>query len=178
MKRRQLLLGSNAVLSTILFFGAILFLYQIAEKYRWQLDISQESRHSLSLDMRQILSIIEEEEPIRITAFTSQEGRRDSMEKNRFVRDLLQQLERNCTNIEWEQIDFDRDRVTAEQLGVSEYGRIVVQQGKERVDIKERLLFQSNGSSGLRFYGEEELYRAFSTLVHNERRTIYFSTGR
>lgn len=181
MKKRTLLLGSNALLVTLLSFGILIFLYQLNKEYRMQWDLSAEARHSLSLDMKEALDLIDQEvEPIIITAFTSQEGRRDSMEKNRYVQDLLQQIGRNSKNIIWEQVDFDKERLTAERLGVSDYGRIVVQQGKERVDIKERTLFKAvkvDQRMRLDFYGEEELLRAFSTIIHNEIRKVLFTKG-
>ena len=181
MKKRQLLLGSNAVLVSLLSFGILLFLYQLNKEYRLQWDLSQEARHSLSLDMRETLDAIDQEtEPIIITAFTAQEGRKDSREKNRYVQDLLQQIDRNSSNIVWEQVDYDKERITAERLGVADYGRIVVQQGKERVDIKERVLFKrvkEQQGSRMDFYGEEELLRAFSILLHNEVRSVLFTKG-
>ena len=181
MKKRTFLLGSNALLVTLLSFGILIFLYQLNKEYRLQWDLSKEARHSLSLDMKEALDLTDNEaEPIIITAFTSQEGRRDSAEKNRYVQDLLQQIGRNSKNIIWEQVDFDKERLTAERLGVSDYGRIVVQQGKERVDIKERTLFKTvrvEDEKRIAFYGEEELLRAFSTIIHNELRTVLFTKG-
>lgn len=181
MKTRKILLGSNAVLVSLLSFGILIFLYQLNKEYRLQWDLSQEARHSLSLDMREVLEAIDQEPtPIVITAFTAQEGRKDSREKNRYVQDLLQQIDRHSKNIIWEQVDYDKERLTAERLGVSDYGRIVIQQGKERVDIKERALFRrvkSDQGTRIDFYGEEELLRAFSTVLHNEIRSVLFTKG-
>ena len=81
-ENRKLLLGSNAILVSLLSFGILIFLYQLNKEYRLQWDLSQEERHSLSLDMKKVLDAIEQEEkPIIITAFTAQEGRKEAREK-------------------------------------------------------------------------------------------------
>ena len=182
MNKRKLLLGTNAFFVTLFCFGIVVLVYKLADRHHLQLDLSVDSRHQLSLEMYQVLERIDrEDKPIEVIAFTAQEGRRDARERNRYVQDLLRQLERHSSNLKWQLIDYDQERYTAEQLGVQEHGRIVVLQGEERVDIKERLLFKrgkgADGKVGLHFLGEEELLRGFTTLLNNEVRKMYVVTG-
>ncbi len=182
MSKRKLILGTNALFVTLLGFGILIFIYRIADRHHVQLDLSSDSRHELSDDMIRTLERIDaEEETIELFAFTTQEGRKDSGERNRYVRDLLKQLGRHSNTLKWRFIDYDKERLTAEELGVGEYGRIVIRQGNERVDIKERLLFKrgknAQGGISLHFLGEEELLRAFTTLLNNEVKKAYVITG-
>jgi hypothetical protein len=182
IRKRRLLLGTNAFLVTFLGFGILVFLYKIADRHHIQIDLSADSRHELSPEMHKTLSLIDANPtPIEVIAFTAQEGRRDSGQRNRYVEDYLKQLDRNSLSLSWKLIDYDQERLTAEKLGVSDYGRVVILQGNERVDIKERVLFKkfknSSGQMGLRFLGEEELLRAFKTLLFDEVKKAYITSG-
>ena len=77
-------------------------------------------------------------------------------------------------------VDFDRERLSAEALGVTEYGTVVVQRGEQRVDLADRELFRRVGKGAdqrLEFLGEAAINRAFSQLMSDTRRVVYALVG-
>ncbi len=177
--RRALAHGANAGLVTAMVVGVLVLVYALADAYRWRVDLSEEAANSLQADTLQKLSLLDQDGlPVVITAFTQQRGKENSPFKDRAVSDLLREVGERSTVVEWRLVDFDRDRLTAESLGVTDYGHIVVQRGKERVDIVDRELFRRAGKDGgVEFLGEPALSRALSQLMTPSRRTVYVLSG-
>ena len=179
--RRRLAYGSNATLVTFMVLGVLVILYVVADLYRVRWDLSEDSANTVEDDTEAKLELIDREGiPVTITAFTAQRGKEDAYFKNRAVKDLLTELGHRSQTLEWAQVDFDKDRLTAEKLGVNDYGRIVVQRGEDRVDIKDRELFRRVGKGASRrveFIGEAAISRAFSQLLTPRRRVVYVLTG-
>jgi ABC-type uncharacterized transport system involved in gliding motility auxiliary subunit len=179
--RRRALLGSNALLVSVVLVLIVALLYSFSDRYRVQFDLSADSANTLLPETRAQLRLLDQDGlEVTVTAFSAQEGRPESSSKNRQIRDLLKQLDRNSDVISWKQVDFDRERLTAEKLGVNDYGRMVIQRGDARVDIKERKMFRRskvNGALRIEFIGEEEITRALSQLMTEQRKNIYFLQG-
>ncbi len=179
--RRRLAYGSNATLVTFMVIGVLVLLYVVADLYRVRWDLSEDATNSVEEDTEAKLELLDREGiPVTITAFTAQRGKDDAYFKNRAVKDLLTELGHRSTMLEWQQVDFDKDRLTAESLGVNDYGRIVVQRGEDRVDIKDRELFRRVGKGADRrveFIGEAALSRSLSQLLTPRRRVVYVLTG-
>jgi hypothetical protein len=175
--KNRLLLGSNAFIVTIVTFVLLGFVYAIAQEMRVTFDLSRSAQNTLDPQTISKLSQLEEtSKPISITYFSPKSGRTDSGIKKRQMLDLIKVMERNCSVMKWEYIDFDAERLTAERLKVKDYGRVVIQRGDARVDIRERALFLRS-KKGLTFTGEQEFSKAFSQLLNAYTPTVYFMEG-
>ena len=179
--RRRLAYGSNATLVTAMVLGVLVLLYGLADQSRVRWDLSADAANTLQSDTEAKLSLLDSDgQPVEITAFTHQRGKDDSYFRDRAVRDLLVELDLRSTAVSYRIVDFDKERLTAERLGVNDYGRIVVQRGADRVDIKDRDLFRRVGKGdvrGLEFLGEAALSRAFAQLLSPTRRVVYVLQG-
>lgn len=179
--RRRLATGTNAALVTVLVLAAVVLLWLVADRHRARVDLSASQASVLQEDTRARLRVLEAEGvPVTITAFTAQAGKKDAFFKNREVADLLDELDHASPVVEAKVVDFDRERLTAEALGVTEYGTVVVQRGDRRVDIQDRDLFRRVGKGEeqrLEFLGEAALQRAFAQLLSDTRRVVYALVG-
>ena len=187
--RRKLAHGSNAVVMTTFVVLLIGLLVGLAERHRVRIDFSSDPTTGLSLETRQKLEMLESlDVRVRVTAFSHQEGKTGSYFKNRSLKDFMESLGFESSNIEGELVDFDRERLTAESMGVKEYGRMVVQKIEpdvpaarwSRVDIRARDLFRTVGRGPDRrhdFLGEGVLSRALAQLLSDQRQTIYSLVG-
>ena len=179
--RRMLAHGGNATLVTVLVVVLVGVLYGIVERKRVRKDISAEGANTLQADTLKKLSLLDEDGvQVQVTGFTFQSGKEDSYFKNRAMQDLLTELDGYSASVDTHWVDFDRERLTAENLSVREYGHLVVQRGDERVDIKARELFRSSGKGDdkrLEFLGEAAFNRSVSQLLSDRRRTIYSVEG-
>jgi hypothetical protein len=179
--RRLLTHGTNASLVTVMVIGVLVLLYVLADNFRQRIDLSEGGQNTLQAETVDQLRLLDSDgQAVTITAFTAQRGKDDSYFKDRAVKDLLKELGAQSTAIEWRQVDFDKERLTAEKLGVGDYGRIVVQRGKDRVDIKDRELFRRTGKGAdrkLEFVGEAAIARGFAQLMTDQRQVVYILTG-
>ncbi len=178
--RRRLFHGSNATLVTLLVLVLVGLVLGVADRHRVRIDLSEEGASRLQPDTLKKLALLDAEgQEVRITAFTPQQGRPDAWFKKRAMRDLLEELDHHSRVLTWRMVDFDRDRLTAESLGVTLHGTVVVQRGEDRVDIRERELFRRAREKGQppEFYGESVLNRAFSQLLGKRERRIYSLRG-
>lgn len=179
--RRRLAYGSNASLVTVLVLATVIVLYAALDPYRIRVDLSADQGSVLMEDTRNKLRLLEADgEPVVITAFSAQEGKKEAYFKNRALQDLIEEIDYASPIIEGHFVDFDRERLSAEKLGVTEYGTVVVQRGDARVDLKDRDLFRRVGKGadrGLEFLGEATINQAFSQLMTDNKRTIYALVG-
>ncbi len=179
--RRRLAAGSNAFLVSVLVIVAACVGYAIFDLYRARLDLSADQGSILMADTRTKLALLDEAgTTVRVTAFSAQAGKKEAYFKDRALRDLLAELDYGSAVVEVAFVDFDRDRLTAEKLGVTEYSSVVVQRGDARVDIKDRELFKRVGKGAdrqLEFTGEATLNRAFAQLMADHKRVVYALVG-
>jgi len=179
--QRRVAHGGNAVLITVLVIALVVVLFGVADRNRARVDLTAEGSNSLLEDTQNKVQLLEKDgEIVTVTAFTAQEGKADSYFKNRALKDLLLELDYQSPIVETRLVDFDRERLTAEELGVREYGHMVIQRGEERVDIKARELFRNKGKGPdrtLEFLGESAFNRAASQLLSKRRKTLYTLTG-
>jgi len=179
--RRRLTYGSNATLVTAMVLGVLVLLYLLADSRRLQGDLSADAANTLQTDTEAKLALLDADgEPVTITAFTHQRGDDDAYFRDRAIKDLLVEIDQHSRVLSWRVVDFDQERLTAERLGVTDYGHVVVQRGQDRVDIKDRELFQRSGKGAdrkLSFTGETALSRAFAQLLTPTRRVVYVLAG-
>ena len=179
--QRRMSHGANATVVTFCVLGILFLLYGVADRNRVRIDFSMDAVAGLQNDTLHKLTLIDSgEASLRITAFSAQQGKRDTYFKNRALKDLLAEIDYATTTVQCEYIDFDRDRLTAESMGVNAYGTVVVQHGEDRVDIKDRALFRRRGQGDaqrLEFLGESAIAQAVGTLLNEQVRPIYVLTG-
>ncbi|MFH1468234.1 MAG: DUF4350 domain-containing protein [Pseudomonadota bacterium] len=178
---RKLSYGSNATLVTLLVVALVVLLYTVADRHRVRWDLTEAGANALRQDTLHKLALLDAAgQQVDITAFTHQQGKKDAYFKNRELRDFIDELEYNAEVVRAHWIDFDRERLTAEALGVRDYGTVVVQRGQQRVDLRSRDLFRNRGKGQDRelvFLGEAALDQAFSQLLSDSRRVVYALQG-
>lgn len=179
--RRRITYGSNATFVSVMIIGVLVLLYLLADSQRQRWDLSEEARNTLETDTLAKLSVLDGQQvPVRITAFTFQRGKDDTVLRDRAVRDLLVELDLRSEVLEYRIVDFDRERLTAEKLGVTDYGTVVVQRGEDRIDLRDRDMFRRNPRGAdlpFDFLGEAALSRAFAQLLAPTRRVAYVLQG-
>ncbi len=179
--QRRLSHGSNATIVTVLVVALVVILYGVADRHRVRVDISSDQANTLLADTLKKLSLLDGEgQEVRVTAFTAQQGKKDSYFKNRALKDLLRELDYHSVVVETSLVDFDRERLTAEALGVSDYGHLVIARGDDRVDLKDRDLFRRTGRGAdrkLEFLGETAFARAASQLLNKRKKRVYALRG-
>jgi len=185
--RRKLAYGSNALLMTVLVVILVGVLVDFVGRHRVRIDLSADGHAGLEAETTQKISLVlAKKQALRVTVFTHQEGGRDSYHKNRFLEDFVEKLNYSSTNLSASLVDFDRERRTAEDLGVTQYGHLVIQAvddtkpetGWSRVDIRARELFRgTTKTKNLSFLGEAVFRRAVTQLLSDRRQKIYALVG-
>ena len=179
--KRRFFGGSNALIASCFTLIAFGFLYSISLDMRISADLSSEGLNTLEPETKAQLRLLEKEGLLlQITAFTAQSGRNDAFRKNQAIKDFLKRLSIESQSIEWSQVDYDKERFTAERLGVNEYGRVVLQRGEARIDLKERNLFRMqtvNGQRTAQFTGEAVISEAIARLMSDELPSVYVLSG-
>jgi hypothetical protein len=179
--RRRLSFGSNATLMTLFVVAILVVLQGVADRHRARWDLSADASSALQPETLNKLRLLDQAgEKVRITGFTAQSGKKDSYFKNRVLEDFLDELDYHSQVVEVRFVDFDKERLTAEALGVSEYGAVVVQRGDERADIKARNVFKNRGNKAeksVEFVGEAAMNEAFSEILSKQQRKIYVLAG-
>lgn len=179
--QRRFAAGSNAFLVSVLVVAAACVGYLLVDSHRVRVDFSAEQGSGLGADLRTKLELLDRDgRPVVITAFSGQRGKKDSYFKDRALQDLLDEMDYASQVVEVHFVDFDRERLTAEKLGVTDYSTVVVQRGEARVDIKDRELFKRVGKGDdrhMEFLGEATLGRALAQLTAENHRVVYALVG-
>lgn len=179
--QRRLATGTNALLVSLMVVVIVVLLVDQAARHRMRFDLTSEGEATLQPDTLATLALADsQDELVFVTAFTSQRAGAESYFRDRTMRDFLRELEYRSQNVVTALVDFDRDRVTAEEKGVRRYGTVVVEYGDDRVDLAERDIFRRRGKGAdkhTEFLGEAAISRAVSQVLASERRTVYVLTG-
>ena len=139
-------------------------------------DVSSESEYTLSISTQQLLNEINE--PLSLVVFEAQPSRIDSELRDRYVVDLMQQLERASSSVEWQLKNLDKERELAQRLGVTQYGAVALTCNGVTLVIPERKMFlQQMGQTGFQFVGEDIIQQALRTLVFPDVKTAYTLDG-
>ena len=145
------------------------------------LDLSADQGSTLLADTRNKLRLLDADGgAVTVTAFSAQRGKQDSLFKDRELSDLMEEIDYASPSVTTRFVDFDKDRLIAESLGVTEYGAVVIQRGDRRVDLSDRDLFRHAGKGAdkhLDFLGESAVNRGFSQLLSDTRKTVYALVG-
>ena len=174
---KKIILGSNALIVTCAVLLLLGFLQAISMQNRVQIDVSRNAQNTLEgSTLQKLQQLTQGSEELRITAFSTKPTMRDSAQKKSQLLDLLKLLKRHCPELSYSYVDFDGERLTAEKLNVKEYGRVVIERGNARIDIRERDLF-TRKKTGLIFNGESQFSKAFSQLLQGYAPKVYLLQG-
>lgn len=173
--------GLNAALASGLVLAMFAVLAELAHRHPLRIDVSAERSQALDPDTASVLALAESgAQTVTITAFSSQARNEESWVRDRLLRDFLAKLDAASELVTTSFVDFDRDRLTAEQLGVDRYGTVVVQAGRDRVDVGERDVFRAKGPVGHRdvtFVGEPAIAAAIRQVLSERVRTVVLLGG-
>ena len=160
----------------IALLGCLWFGLQLLKDNGTHWDVSSESEYTLSISTQQLLNEIDE--PLNIVVFEAQPSRIDSDIRDRYMVDLMQQLERASSSVEWQLKNLDKERELAQRLGVTQYGAVALTWKGVTLVIPERKMFlQQMGQTGFQFVGEDILQQALRTLVFPAVKTAYTLDG-
>ena len=167
----------KSVLSTgLVLLGSFWFALQILEDTGIFWDVSKNSEYTLQVATQQLLNDLDT--PIDIVAFEAQPSRKDAGTRDRYIVDLLTQMDKTSANVHWELRNLDKDRELAQQLGITQYGAIALSWKGKTVVIPERKLFvQQMNTSTIRFIGEDLIQQALRTLLFPIVKTAYTVEG-
>lgn len=175
---RRVATGANAVLVTVLVVVIAIVATQIARQFALRLDLSSEGLLDLDPDTVAALQLAEGR-GLTITAFSPQAKDGEAVLRDRALRDFTTTLAQQG-DVTVQHVDFDRDRLVAERMGVDRYGTVVVEARGDRVDIKDRELFRARGKKGERtveFIGEGAVAAAIRKVVAGSSTVVYLTTG-
>lgn len=181
--RRRLATGVNAGFVTLFVVFAVLLLVDLAHQYPLRRDISADNLGTLKADTLESLASLETlGRQMEVIAFTAQQRNKEARFKNRLMKDLLRELELHSPAVTTRLVDLDRERSVAENYKVSAYGTVVVTDGSDRVDIRERDIYKRAGASNsglpnLEFKGEALIARAMASILSGDSRRVYVLQG-
>ena len=177
----QAALRLDALLSTGFLLGILVVVLWVSQERRERVDLSVDGNATLSADLElSVRAVSAEDGQVNITAFSAQNRDDTALTRDRQMRDVLAEIDLRSPHIHTRFVGFDADPVSAEQLGVTRYGTVVVQAGDARVDLSERELFpvQRTATGIVRpFVGEVLLARALQQVTAKEPRVACFVTG-
>ena len=177
----QAALRLDALLSTGFLLGILAVVLVVAQQRRERVDLSVDGNATLAADLElSVRSVVDGAQQVTITAFSAQQRDDSAVLRDRQIRDVLAEIDLRSEQIETDFVSFDADPVSAERLGVSQYGTVVVQSGDRRVDLSERELFPvQRTATGIQrpFVGEVLLARALQQVTAQESRVACFVTG-
>ena len=180
--RRRLAVGTNAMLVAGLLIATIILLVGLAGRYRVRWDLSEDAASTLQPETSAILEALDAQEAqVRVIAFSAQRKNEEALHRDRTMKDLLRELSFRSTHLETKFVDFDADRLTANALGVSAYGTVVIEGRGDRIDLRERDVFKrtkdKDGARSLAFYGEPLIAKGIRQVLSDEPRTVYLLEG-
>lgn len=155
-RRRIWTYGSNTVVSSLLFFGILIFVALIAQRHPWRMDLTESGAFTLSEKTRNILKSLDK--PVEIKAFFA-----SAAPEQLKAKDLLDTYRYFDKSISYEFIDPDRQPDMARRYEVRSYGTLVLEGYGRKQTIQT--------------VDEEAVTNAILRLSRNEEKKIYFLKG-
>lgn len=155
-RRRSSRHGANMVVMILLFTSIVIIIQALSVRHSARYDLTRNKRFSLAGQTLSVLASLEDD--LRVYGFYQQgdEGRERAQ-------DLLDQYAHKNLRVRYELIDPDRSPTRATEMGVANYGTLVVQYGDRREQIAS--------------LSEESLTNAILKLTRDVVKGIYFVRG-
>ena len=118
-KKKTVRENTHLVVSALIFFFILVFIYLIAAKHHRLIDVTENKRYSLS---DQTLTLIKDiPAPVEILGFYNPNGQsKDQMQK------LFEQYSYKNKNITWRLVNPQQEPSLTEQYGIEAYGEVVL----------------------------------------------------
>jgi hypothetical protein len=165
---------------TVIVIGLAFVLAELGAVFRMRIDLSADSVATLQPETIATLEAVTQQEVvIEIIAFSAQQKGAEAWMRDRMIRDVLVEFRLRCPSLKTRFVNFDADRLTAEALGVSRYGTVVVRSETDRVDLIDRELFRRKrgAKKDVAFYGESAIARAIAQILSEDEKTLYVLAG-
>lgn len=156
LKTRTALYGMNSTVFILVFLGILIGINVMAFHHKTLWDITETSAYTLSPQTRKIAQNLPRK--VKMTAFF-QIGNpgRDAFEQ------LAEGYQELTDQIEVELVDPDRQPAVVKQYGVTTYGTVVFESGKQTAKAKKAT--------------EEDLTNALLQVTRDQQKKIYFLSG-
>lgn len=179
--RRRLATGVNGALVAAMVVVAIQLGIDVAGRTGARWDLSLDAQATLSVELVNAIERLEASgRTLQVTAFSVQQKDDRAMLRDRMLRDWLTDLEATSAAVSTRFVDFDRDPLTAERMGVDRYGTVVLAAGDDRVDLADRALFRRRGprvGGSVDFVGESAVVAGIEQLLAARTRQVYALKG-
>jgi ABC-type uncharacterized transport system involved in gliding motility auxiliary subunit len=156
LKTRTALYGMNATVVIFVFLGILIAINVLTFHHKYTWDLTESSVYTLSPQTQKITQNLPRK--VKVTAF---------FQIGNPSRDEFQQLvdgyKELTDQIEVELVDPDRQPAVVKQYGVTTYGTIVLESGKQETKIKKAT--------------EEDLTNALLQVTRDQQKKIYFLSG-
>jgi ABC-type uncharacterized transport system involved in gliding motility auxiliary subunit len=156
LKTRTALYGMNTTVVILIFLGILIFINLLTYRHKILWDLTESSVYTLSPQTRKIAQNLPRK--VKMTAFF-QTGNPSRKEFEQLV-DGYKEL---TDQIEVELVDPDRRPAVVKQYGVTTYGTVVFESGKQETKVKKAT--------------EEELTNALLQVTRDQQKKIYFLNG-
>ncbi len=156
LKTRTVLHGMNATVVIFVFLGILVFINILTHRHKFRWDLTETSVYTLAPQTQKIAAHLPRK--VKMTAFfeTGNAGR------NEFQR-LADGYQELTDKIEVEFVDPDRHPAVTKRYGVTTYGTVVLESGKQETKIKKAT--------------EENLTNALLQVTRDQQKKIYFLSG-
>jgi ABC-type uncharacterized transport system involved in gliding motility auxiliary subunit len=156
LKTRTALYGMNTTVVILVFLGILIFINLLTHRHKFLWDLTETSAYTLSAQTRKIVKNLPRK--VKITAFY-QIGNpsRETFQQ------LVEGYKELTDQIEVELVDPDRRPAVVKQYGVTTYGTVIFESGKQETKVKKAT--------------EEELTNALLQVTRDQQKKIYFLSG-
>lgn len=155
-RRRSSRYGANLVVVIVLFSCIVVIVQALSARHNYRYDVTVNKRFSLADQTESVLQSLEKD--LWIWGFYS-----PGAENGAHAEELLSQYAHGSSHLRYELVDPDRNPVRASDLGVEDYGTVVLQYGNRR----ERITTLT----------EESLTNAIVRVTRSDAKAVYFVTG-
>ncbi len=157
---RQVRIGANATVMTIVFLAILVLVNIIAMRNHKRWDLTATGEFSLSQQTIQIIDTIDQ--PVQIIGFFPKDNPMYQEQQDEVASKLKEYTSRS-KHISYRVVDPDVDIITTQNYAISSYGTIVFESGENR-----QKLFA---------HDEQDITGALLKVTQEEATTIYFLTG-
>ena len=156
LKSRSAIYGTNTVVLTFLFLGVLVFINLMAHRHKHRFDVTETKAFTLAPQTKKIVTNLPRE--VKMTAFFQNQ----SPDKIKF-KDLIDGYVELSDKIEVDYIDPDKSPSILKQYGVTTYGTVVLESGKQETKVQEA--------------SEENITNSLLKVSKDDKKTIYFLRG-
>jgi ABC-type uncharacterized transport system involved in gliding motility auxiliary subunit len=152
--RRSARFWINFLITILIALGITVAIEIISDSYNRRLDLTAETRYTISDQLKKILNSLEEK--VNVTVFY-QSGERQELN------DLLGQFSSQSARFHYELFDLDRNPAKARKYGIKNYGETVIDYRGKRTKIS--------------YPTEDKIINAILKITRKGKKVIYFSKG-